>query len=609
MADDKSGILDSVKETFSKFGAEVWGSFSANFSMDNVIDAIQEVDVAATSLAKEFGQGRENVMAMKVAMADAVSESALLGKGMTEISALQGKIAEGIGRNTILSSESYPKLFALEKVVGQNAETIVKQFKDAGVSIYNVNKEMQGVIDSARAVGVNAQEVSSKVLSNMDKLNMYNFNQGVEGLAKMAAHATAMNIDMGSTFRFAEKVYNPEGAINTAAALQRLGVTQSQLLDPLRLMDLSANDPEELQKQMADLGKSFVELDEKGRFQIMPGEKRRMREIAEQLGMTAGEFSKMALASAEMENKLKTIQFPDFATEEQKQFIANMAEMKDGKYVIQTETGPTDVTEVLKGLPDQKAFEKFIEASKPKDIQEIAEEQLTYTEQIRNSLAAMEKRLPMAIAASKTGTDAIELGVGAYKAVGAATTGLKQSEIRTNFDENSQNILKTLNDAVNGKAGVSDVLGVLGKAASSTKDLLEKGFQKGLENAQESMNKVATENNQLATLLSSVYNKISPTTENKATNEVMVNQMTTQDNKTLNIPTATQNTTPMTDMPNTSTQNSNISMNITLTAPPNIDTAQLDKVLKDPAFQQKLVEAVNAAMTNQNQTPQFGNKK
>jgi hypothetical protein len=376
-------------------------------------------------------------------------------------------------------------------------------------------------------------------------------------------------------------------------------------------MDLSANDPEELQKQMADLGKSFVELDEKGRFQIMPGEKRRMREIAEQLGMTAGEFSKMALASAEMENKLKTIQFPDFATEEQKQFIANMAEMgESGKYEIEYKGKTTEVSDVLKDFKgDQKAFEEFIKASKPKDIEEIAKEQLTYTEQIANSLAAMEKRLPMAIAASKTGTDAIELGVGAYKAVGAATTGLKQSEIRTNFDENSQNILKTLNDAVNGKAGVSDVLGVLGKAANNTKDLLEKGFQKGLENAQESMNKVATENNQLATLLSSVYNKISPTTENKATNEAMVNQMTTQDNKTLNIPTATQNTTPMTDMPNTSTQNSNISMNITLTAPPNIDTAQLDKVLKDPAFQQKLVEAVNAAMTNQNQTPQFGNKK
>ena len=35
-----------------------------------------------------------------------------------------------------------------------------------------------------------------------------------------------------------------------AAAMQRLGVAQSDLLDPLRLMDLSANDPTELQNQI-----------------------------------------------------------------------------------------------------------------------------------------------------------------------------------------------------------------------------------------------------------------------------------------------------------------------------------------------------------------------
>jgi len=38
-----------------------------------------------------------------------------------------------------------------------------------------------------------------------------------------------------------------------SAALQRLGVTQSELLDPLRLMDLSINDPGELQNQLVQM--------------------------------------------------------------------------------------------------------------------------------------------------------------------------------------------------------------------------------------------------------------------------------------------------------------------------------------------------------------------
>jgi hypothetical protein len=51
------------------------------------------------------------------------------------------------------------------------------------------------------------------------------------------------------------------------------------------------------------------------------------------------------------------------------------------------------------------------------------------------------------------------------------------------------------------------------------------------------------------------------------------------------------------------TTNSTISMNITLDAPANIDTAQLQKVLQDPIFQQKLIEAIKMAQTNNGTTP------
>ena len=81
------------------------------------------------------------------------------------------------------------------------------------------------------------------------------------------------------TLNFAEKVFNPEGAIQAAAALQRLGVAQSDLLDPLRLMDLSRNDPTELQNQIAEMSKQFVQLNEKGQFEIMPGARRQIREL------------------------------------------------------------------------------------------------------------------------------------------------------------------------------------------------------------------------------------------------------------------------------------------------------------------------------------------
>jgi hypothetical protein len=61
-------------------------------------------------------------------------------------------------------------------------------------------------------------------------------------------------------------------------------------------------------------------------------------------------------------------------------------------------------------------------------------------------------------------------------------------------------------------------------------------------------------------------------------------------------------TAPGNTPPTTTTQNSNISLNLTLSAPPNVDTAQLEKILKDPMFQQKMTGAINMAMNNQNLT-------
>jgi hypothetical protein len=113
----------------------------------------------------------------------------------------------------------------------------------------------------------------------MESMNKYNFQGGVDGLAKMAAQASSMRIDMKTTLNFAEGLYNPEKAIEMSSALQRLGVTQSDLLDPLRLMDLSLNDPTELQNQLVQMTEQFVQLNEKGQFQIAPGQIRRLREI------------------------------------------------------------------------------------------------------------------------------------------------------------------------------------------------------------------------------------------------------------------------------------------------------------------------------------------
>ena len=602
MADDTGGVFDGLKSFISEFGSTLAETFKTNFNTALIIDTIQEVDLGAKEVAKSFGLGAESVLEIKSAMADAVKEVAIYGKTFKDIAELQEKIGESVGRNIIMSTDNYSKLFGMAQVTGQDAASTVFKLKEFGVSIYNVNTEMQSVIDSAREMGVNASIVSSKVLENLDKLNTFNFSDGVEGLARMAAFATATRTDMNQIFNLSEKVYNPEGAIQTAAALQRLGVAQTDLLNPLRLMDLSANDPEELQRQISELGRSFVELNEKGRFQIAPGEVRRLKEISRELGIGYNEMVKMSIGGAELERKLSSIKFPDFVSEEQKMLISNMAEMKDGKYVIQYQGEERDVSEVLNNLPDKDAFDKLIESGRPKSIEELAKEQVSYLDQINRTLLAAGGQIPYAVAATKTATDTVDMYVKGTQAVYKGITSIPQKDIRETLDKTSMDIINTLTKAVKGEAGINDVLMSISEAGSETANLLNTGFKSGLENTIEGFKKISESNNSITNLLTAMIEKLGKTVleaENINPANITVTNPIPQTTTPLNVETITPTTTQQTM---TTTQNSNISLNVTLSAPPNVDTAQLEKILKDPMFQQKMTEAVNMAMTNQNLT-------
>ncbi len=239
--DDAANSAGKLNDEFAAISSEMstitglFGTFN-NLVNTNLLDltkmrdVLLYVDRSAMNISKSFGQGRENVTQLKIAMADAYVEVAKMGGTYKDIAEIQGKVAADLGRNVILQSDTIEKLFATQEVTGQNAEVVTKSFKDAGMSANLAVEGMQKVVDISRSQGVNAQAVSKLVVDNMKNLNMYTFQGGVDGLSKMAAQATSMRFSMSETFRFAEKVFNPEGAIETAAALQRLGVTQSQLL-------------------------------------------------------------------------------------------------------------------------------------------------------------------------------------------------------------------------------------------------------------------------------------------------------------------------------------------------------------------------------------------
>jgi hypothetical protein len=393
-------------------------------------------------------------------MADAFVEVSKMGGTYKDIAAIQGKVSQDLGRNVILQSDTIEKLFATQQVTGQNAEVVTKSFKDAGMSASFASEAMGKVVNIARSQGVNAQAVSKLVVENMSNLNMYTFQGGVDGLAKMAAQATSMRISMQDTFRFSEKVFNPEGAIETAAALQRLGVTQSQLLDPLRLMDLAQNDPTELQNQITQMTQQFVQLNKDGQFEIMPDAKRQLREIETAMSYPAGSLSKMALGAAEVADKMSKIKFTGNFTEDQKKFIANMAEMgSGGEYKLRIDGEEIGLDRALDMFTkDNSKLTEFMKDSNPKTMEDLAKEQLDALQSMAASLNSMMNRTPIAASGSKVGETILEGYREAYNIPAKSLSGeaFDTKNIRIKFDELGTGVGEMFEKIKSGKVTLED---------------------------------------------------------------------------------------------------------------------------------------------------------
>jgi predicted transcriptional regulator len=374
------------------------------------LKAFQELDEKATVIQKTFGTTKGRLEEFKQTIADTIPE--LIKMGIEEQKAL-GNIQElmtSMGTAASLGVEAITEISAASEISGIGAGKLASSFRDVGISIYDVGDEMKEVTEYARSVGVSVSAVSAKVTENIGKMNLYNFDGGVKGLAKMAATSERLGISMDKVFEIADNLMSPEKAIDMSAALQRLGVTSSGLLDPLRAMDMAQNDPESLQKEMVELSKTFTKFNEEtGKTEILPGSKRRLREVAEAFGYTgakgAEEFAALGIKATQFDEKMKQIQFPSLATDQEtKEMIAGMAQLKDGKAVINVKNEQTGTLE-LKQVDQLTASDieslKETQEDGSKTIEEIALNQLSVSEQIAKNTEGFTKTIAYGKATSE----------------------------------------------------------------------------------------------------------------------------------------------------------------------------------------------------------------
>jgi len=617
--EDSGELKKTAEGVGGTIGQQIQSGIKNALSSGAIEQVMRNIDELYSSAAKTMGVGRESSDAIRQAFGDAYSDVLRIGGTMANLESIQNSVVKNMGRNVIMSGEYFDDLVAAEKTTGVSTDTLIGKFKDAGYNLYNVAKEMEDVVNTARSLGVSAEKVSGSVLANMSALDTHNFSNGVNGLAKMAATSASLRIDMGKVLEAVDRAFDPEGAIEMAASFQRLGVAQSDLLDPMRLMNMSRNDPEAFQKAIAEMGKELTTLDEKGNVKIAPGSVGRMKELAKTLNLSSAEFATMSRAAGEMDIKMKTIKFPEIATEEQKTMLANITEMKDGKMSIMVDGKMTDLDEALKSVGgDKEKLNKLLESGQPKDMLTLAKEQTSYQKDMANSLNALVSKPGAIIGGSKMGGKIMQaenqLKAGAADVFSKA---LDIGKLREGFDDNMGGISKALYRLTTGEGSFEDVGKELFKTTKNVGVAFETVFADVKKNSSDLYKDIQAGNNDISKGLANVIlgmggliknadkgkgeeffnGSVLPTVETKVNPIATVNGVSVD--KLKETTTQTKSTeTQITE--NKSTLSGDMTLNIKVDAPQGVDTKQLSLALNDPEVKARIIEILQKSVANNN---------
>jgi hypothetical protein len=482
MADGDKSSIEQLREDISK---------QLKIDTKSFLESSDALAQYANEVNKFFTQGRARITELSTTLADATPNIRRLGGDISDVADIIGKVATESRRNVIANTEDVEKLFSATKVLGLDAQFLSKAFLDVGTGIEKIPEALEESVQYIQSIGGNAKTVMGDVAQNMEQMNRFQFEGGVLGLTKMAAQASMLRFDMNETFKLADRVLSPEGAIETAAAFQRLGVAAGGLADPFALMNASINDPGALQDSLVDVAKQFTYFDEKTKtFKINPQGVLTLREMEKETGVSAREMSKLGLAAAEADMRISAIGSAGLnIKEEDKQYLANIAKMGEGgeyEVKLRDESGIEQTRKLSEITQDE--FDKLIKEQRegPKTMEEIARAQMTTSDVIKNDVAEIRAKFVGGIVSAG---QILEEREGLRRGVTTISGGLSNigetRDVRKESERAIGDLSKFISDLQNKDISKTDALESYLKNAGNQMGGIEEKFKKTMENAAE----------------------------------------------------------------------------------------------------------------------------
>ena len=176
----------------SQIGTTIGNRLELGYNMKNIREEVISVDEAFGEVIKTMGRGVELSDVIKESLGQGAIEILKLGGDLKDAQTIQEELMSSTSKNLIATAGEIKDIFAVTDVLGTSFSTINSGLLDAGMSMKDVSMYGVTVLETSKKLGVNAQVVSSLVAQNMNLLNRYGFEKGIEGLSKMAAKASAM---------------------------------------------------------------------------------------------------------------------------------------------------------------------------------------------------------------------------------------------------------------------------------------------------------------------------------------------------------------------------------------------------------------------------------
>lgn len=322
-----------VEKAFAIVGAEIKKGFEKLKEVEKITREIGRTGGLSSNQIKALGQ---NILSNYGDMA------VRLGMTTKDIFKFQESYIKNTGRAIVLTNEQVESMAGLSKFTGGEAvDEMGKSIDAMGGSASNAIDYLTLSMAKAANQGLNIEQTSKNFAKNIKMASKYTFSKGVDGISKMTLLSQRLKFNMESIGNAIDKFSTIEGAISTSANLQMLGGSfAAQFSNPLQAMGEALLDAEGFTKRITDTFASTAVFNkETGQVEMSPIDKAKMKEAANQLGISYDELWNMAAQQAKIGHIERAVNGKNLS-EEQKSFLANTAQYDTAKgdwYITKTD--------------------------------------------------------------------------------------------------------------------------------------------------------------------------------------------------------------------------------------------------------------------------------